>query len=420
MIYSDMLSFGGATLCGLVGVKLFATVANTLQRYSADKTRFRLRNAALESELQRLGRVAVDTGNQLAWEGFRKFRVHAKRPEIDGCHSIYLAPHDGKPLPKFHPGQFLTFSVRVPGQSKPVVRCYSLSDAPNGVFYRCTVKKVPPRSEGMDPGIVSTYFNDRLKKGDLLDVKAPRGGFYLDMTRETPVVLIAGGVGITPLLSMMNTIAASSSRRTAHLFCGFRNGEDHLFKEHLAMLNENYENIHIHTAYSRPSSTDVLGKDYQAKGYVSLELLQSKLPSNNFEYYSCGPPAFMSSVDGMLKNWGVPADSIHSEAFGPASIKKKTPAPNEPVMKSVANVNVAFSRSRVTVPWVKECETLLDLAEKHNIAVDSGCRAGNCGTCAVAIKKGAVTYTQTPDIDVEDGSCLTCIAAPSENVELDA
>lgn len=419
MVYSEMLSFGGATLCGLVGVKLFASAANTLQRYSADKRRFRIRNAALENEIKRVSRVTVETGNKLAWEGFRKFRVQAKRQEINGCHSICLAPHDGKPLPKFHPGQFLTFSVHVPGQPKPIVRCYSLSDAPNGVFYRCTVKKVPPHTEGAAPGVVSTYFNDRLKEGDLLDVKAPRGGFFLDMTRETPVVLLAGGVGITPLLSMMNTIVAAGSRRTAHLFCGFRNSDDHLFKDHLALLNENYDNLHVHTAYSRPNAIDVLGKDFDVQGYVNLDLLKSKLQSNNYEYYSCGPPAFMSSVDQMLKEWGVPSTSIHSEAFGPASIKK--PAPSEAaVLPSAAHVNVAFARSRVTVPWVKECETLLDLAEKHNIAIDSGCRAGNCGTCAVAIKKGSINYKQSPDVDVEEGSCLACIATANENLELDS
>lgn len=421
MIAAELFGFCGAALCGLVGVQLFTTVADSLQRLSSGRTRFRMRNQALQSELSRLSRVASGTESTIAWQGWRKFRVKSKRTEIDGCHSIYLVPHDGKPLPSFKPGQFLTFSIRLPGERKPVVRCYSLSDAPNSVFYRCTVKKVPPR-EPHPPGVVSSFFNDELGEGDLLDVKAPRGGFCLDMTREDPIVLLAGGVGITPLLSMINTVAATESRRTVHMFCGFQNSEDHLFKRHLELLNENYHNLHIHTAYSAPLETDVQGKDYTSVGYVTLDLLKEKLPSNNFEFFMCGPGPFMNSLDSILKGWGVPADSIHSEAFGPASIAKPKPTKSAPGVakpKAPETVAVRFARSDVTV-HCDPSETLLDLAEKHSVTIDSGCRAGNCGTCAVAVKNGEVKYTQAPDADVEDGTCLTCIATPESDLELDA
>jgi len=133
----------------------------------------------------------------------------------DVC-SFYLAPHDGKPLPRFLPGQYLTFQLRPPGQAKPIVRCYSLSDRP-GVpeRYRVTIKRVaaPPDKKEIPPGVASNYFHDHLQVGDILDVKAPAGQFVLDLQATTPVVFLAGGVGVTPLLSMINALAEARSSR---------------------------------------------------------------------------------------------------------------------------------------------------------------------------------------------------------------
>ncbi len=143
-----------------------------------------------------------------------------------------------KPLPSFDPGQYLTFRLDIPGQSKPVMRCYSLSDNPKPEFYRVSIKAAPPPLETPDapPGLSSNYFHDYIQEGDILDVKAPGGHFFLDTGKHTPVVLIGGGIGLTPVLSMVNQIVKSGSMRETHLFYGVRNGAHHVMKKDLRRI----------------------------------------------------------------------------------------------------------------------------------------------------------------------------------------
>ena len=225
---------------------------------------------------------------QAGWNGSRKFTVAKKVLECEDVNAFYLKPHDGRPLPAFKPGQYLTFQLDLPGRDKPLIRCYSLSDSPHQKeYYRVTIKKekAPPDKPELPPGAGSTYFTEVLKEGDILNVKAPSGHFFLDMTRMNPIVLIAGGVGITPMLCMANAIAASGSKREAWFFFGVRNQREHIHKAELEKLAAEHENIHLNVCYSRPNPGEVKGKDYQHEGRVCIELLKEVLPSNNFEYY---------------------------------------------------------------------------------------------------------------------------------------
>jgi hypothetical protein len=337
--------------------------------------------------------------------------------------ALYLEPHDGRPLPRFKPGQYLTFQLNVPGRDKPVVRCYSLSDSPHRAeYYRVTIKKekAPPDRPELPPGVGSHFLCDTVKEGDILDVKAPSGHFVLDMARSNPVVLIAGGVGVTPMLCMAQAIAASGSKREVWFFFGVRNSKEHIHKAELDKLAAQNENIHLHVCYSKPGSDDVKGRDYHHEGRVSTELLKELLPSNNFEYYLCGNGAFMKSITDGLEAWGVPESEVHFEAFGPATVKKKAPELTPRETEFLSKVQVTFKRSSKVVPWLKTAGNLLDLAESNGIRIDAGCRAGSCGSCVVAIKSGTVTYLNKPDSDPEPGTCLTCICRPSGNLELDA
>ena len=243
---------------------------------------------------------------ELSWNGYRKFVVARKSPECADVCSFYLAPHDGKPLPPFHPGQYLTFQLTPPGQPKPIIRCYSLSDAPTHPDrYRVTIKRVPQ-------GLSSNHFHDTIKEGDILDVKAPGGHFYLDLTTTHPVVLIAGGVGLTPILSMLNAIIASGQRREVWFFYGVRTRDEVIQKDHLAQLPPE---IHQHICASGEPGGE----------RVSVDLFKRLLPSNNYHFYICGPPPMMSALTADLKAWGVPDERVHFEAFGPASVKKTAP-----------------------------------------------------------------------------------------------
>ena len=199
---------------------------NEARRISLDLLRLRA-DTALQAFNYEKERV------ELGWNGSRKFEIHRKQREAEGVHSFYLVPHDGKPLPPFLPGQYLTFQLRIPDQPKPVIRCYSLSDSPNNPdYYRVSIKKVPPPRDQPDkpPGLSSTYFNDMLQEGAILDVKAPSGQFFLDMTSERPIVFVGGGIGLTPVLSMLTALTESGIRREVWFFLGVRNGKEHFMR----------------------------------------------------------------------------------------------------------------------------------------------------------------------------------------------
>ncbi len=362
--------------------------------------------------------------SEFSWNGFRKFEVHKKITEGGGICSFYLKPHDQKPLPSFDPGQYLTFRLDIPDQSKPVMRCYSLSDSPAPDFYRVSIKAAPPPIDNPDapPGLSSNYFHDHIREGDILDVKAPGGHFFLDTGKHTPIVLIGGGIGLTPVLSMLNHIVKTGSMRETHFFYGVHDGASHIMKEDLQQIARENENIHLHVCYSDPGQDDLEGRDYEYRGLVGVELFKRVLPSNNYEFYFCGPPPMMNALFEDLREWGVPEKHLNYEAFGPATVKKKQEADSAGDRAAVdgAAFEVTFEKSGKTIGWNTGLGSLLDLAEENNIDIDSGCRAGNCGTCITAIKSGEVDYLSEPGEKPEAGSCLACIAVPKGPIVLDA
>ena len=360
------------------------------------------------------------------WSGFRKFRVERKQPEGGGICSFYLVPHDGKPLPPFEPGQYLTFNLKIAGSEKAVVRCYSLSDSPQKAeeYYRVSIKHAlpPPKAPDAPPGQSSSFFHEVLQEGDILDTRAPGGNFFMDQTQHTPVVLIGGGVGLTPVTSMLNSIIDSNSKREAWFFYGVRHGEEHIMKDHYARLEAEHENIHIKVCYSDPrEGIDEEGRDFAHAERVSVDLFKRVLPSNNFDFYICGPPPMMESLVKDLGEWGVPEKHIHFEAFGPASVKKKpAPAADAGASATAATFSVEFAKSGKTCEWSADKGTLLDFAEDQGIDMDFGCRAGSCGTCTTAIRSGEVDYLDPPSAPLESGSCLPCIGIPKTAVVIDA
>ena len=417
------LSFvSGLLLLGGLFIWLALEIFRALLRARAERRQNRIRLERLRAQLVETKlRCREAEQAQAGWNGFRKFAVVRKVAECEDVHAFYLKPHDGRPLPAFKPGQYLTFQLDVPGRDKPLIRCYSLSDCPKD-YYRVTIKKekAPPDKPDVPPGAGSSYFCDTLKEGDILNVKAPTGHFYLDMTKQNPVVLIAGGVGITPMLCMANAIAASGTKREAWFFFGVRNQREHIHKAELEQLATENENIHLHVCYSKPDEQAIKGRDYQHEGRVSIELLKELLPSNNFEYYLCGNGAFMKSITDGLEAWGVPDKDVYFEAFGPATVKKKTVAPTSEETTHLARINVTFARSNKTVRWEPIAENLLEFARSQGIKIDSGCCAGSCGSCVVAIKSGEVDYLKQPDAPPDAGTCLTCVCRPKKHLVLDA
>ncbi len=241
------------------------------------------------------------------------------------------------------------------------------------------------------------------------------------MSTNNPIVLVGGGVGLTPVLSMLNAVVESGSQRETHFFYGVVNGGDHAFKDHLQEIARENENVNLHVCYSNPADDDVEGEDYHHGERVSVDLFKRELESNNYDFYICGPPPMMSSLVGGLEEWGVPDASINFEAFGPASIKKTSDGGVQDAVPDGPSFNVKFARTGKSVSWSADRGSILDIAEANGVVnISSGCRAGNCGSCITAIKVGEVDYLNPPGSTAEDGSCHTCISVPKSNLVIDA
>lgn len=389
-------------------------------RYRFEEKRSRLELEALNQKIKLLN-LKAQSAPEAAWNGYRKFSVSRKVEECEDTYSFYLTPHNGKPLPKFKPGQYLTFEMKFPDEPKPLVRCYSLSDG--SIFddhYRVTIKRFI-RPDGT-PGAISNYFADEVKEGDILDVKAPGGKFYLDIEEERPVVLISGGIGVTPMLAIARELTHIGDKREIYFFFGCRNSVDHMLRDEMIELQKQNPNMRLHMCYSRPLAEDVLGETHNHEGRVTIDLMKEIMPSSNYEYYLCGPGPFMDSLVNGLYEWGVPKKDVKFEAFGPATVSTgpKEPAAN-PESGDQPVAEIEFARSGKKIMWDPVVANLLDFAEANGISsIDSGCRSGSCGACLVAIRQGEVEYVGEPGDEPEDGSCLTCICRPKGKMVIDA
>jgi ferredoxin-NADP reductase len=410
----------GGVLVGGSLIQVGLVSFGNLRRVLGERRQSALALQVLETELASVRELRNKHAESAPpWNGFRKFLVSNKVRECGDVFSFYLTPHDKKPLTDFSPGQYLTFRLNIPGNAAPLVRCYSISDAPRRETYRVTIKRVAPREKGGPPGVGSTFFHDQVEAGDILDVKAPSGQFFLDPYAPKPVVLIGSGIGLTPVLAMLNTLVAQGSRREIWFFHGVRNGTDHIMKSYLETLARENPNVRLNVCCSDLDGSYELGRDYQHAGRISPDLLKKVLPSNNFDFYICGPGPMMQDMTEGLKAWGVPDANIHYETFGPSSVKKVA-AVVAPGATAATGFAVQFRKSCKTVQWLGDHSNILELAESNGVNIPSACRAGACGTCQVAVFSGEIGYVEKPDFETEPGTRLTCIGTPKSDLVLDA
>ena len=418
----EILQVVGALVLGGALLQAAASLFRVARQNALVKQREAL---ALEGFVERarhaVGRTAPPRPQKVrGWTGVRKFYVERKVREAAGVYSFYLRPHDGKLLPPYVPGQYLTVEVSPPGEVRPLVRCYSLSDAPGSrERYRITVKRIGEgeKGEGSPPGKVSSYLHE-LPEGATLNVRAPSGLFFLDIRRTRPIVLIAGGIGITPMLSMLNMVCNFGLKREVYLFYGVRNRGQHAMYDHLKRMQRKHRNLHVVVCYSDPTPSCEKGRDYDHRGRVTVPLMRFLIPFKGCEFYICGPSGMMRSITDGLKDSGVPEADIKMEAFGPASLEP-APAPAHG-RHSQEGPTIAFQRSGKTLTWTPAARSLLDMAEANGVSLNSGCRAGQCGSCAIGIKEGKVRYLASPGETPPRGQCLACIAVPESDLVLDA
>ncbi|MDM5154073.1 NO-inducible flavohemoprotein [Bacillus sp. DX1.1] len=254
-------------------------------------------------------------GKEGGWKDFRNFIVAKKEKESDVITSFYLKPEDGGEVSSFLPGQYIGLKINIPGEKNIHNRQYSLSDASGKGYYRISVKR--ETSKEAPDGIVSNYLHDHVQEGDVLSLSAPAGDFVLNTDSNLPVVLISGGVGITPMMSMLNTLIEQSSNRDVYFIHAALNSNVHAMKEHVRQVVEENKQVKAYTCYSAPTEQDLQTKNFDKEGFVDLEWLQSIIPGAEAEFYFCGPVPFMKGINAALVEWGVAPEHINFEFFGP-------------------------------------------------------------------------------------------------------
>lgn len=258
------------------------------------------------------------------WRGFKPFTVVGKVPESAQITSFYLRPADGAPLPAFRPGQYVSVRLDdIPGQSHAHIRQYSLSDAPGAPHLRISVKREPaPVNAPADApsGVVSNYLHEKIREGDLLNIHVPLGDFALEETSTRPVVLLGGGVGSTPLISMLLHLDRQRSEREVVYVHAVLGREHHAFRDAVARVIRHRPNVRRAVFYAQCSPDDQQGADYEEEGLICRENLSRYLPANpaDADYYCCGPAGFMAAANAILDELGVPASRRHQETFGPS------------------------------------------------------------------------------------------------------
>jgi uncharacterized protein len=345
------------------------------------------------------------------WKDWRNFVVIRKVKESKEITSFYLQPEDNGAIPTFHPGQFLTIKLEIPGQVRPIIRTYSLSDyAEPHAYYRLSIKREPMPS-GLDvmPGIASNFMHDLIHEGSVIPAKPPSGKFILDVQKSLPAVLISNGVGITPMISMAKAVTRLNPKRPIWFIHGARDGSFHAFREEMSAIAAQNPNLTVHYAYSRPREDDE--GHHHSIGYVDTALIRS-LVMQEAEYFLCGSPPFMEAIRAGLKHAGIPDSRVFFEMFTTASKATAERPLVEVNGNNIEAAEIVFAQSNQTIAWSPDSDSLLEFAEANGLNPPYSCRQGICGTCECKLLDGEVEYQTTPTATVKDGSVLICISKP--------
>jgi ferredoxin-NADP reductase len=339
-------------------------------------------------------------------------RIFTETPTIK---TFRLVDPAGGPIPfGFLPGQFLTLTITQDGQT--VKRTYTIASSPTQRDYvELTIKRE-------DLGGISRHLHDRVREGDLLQVAAPQGTFTFTGVEADSIVLIGGGVGLTPLMSVIRYLTDRGWPRDIYLFYCCRTTEDFVFREELERLQRRHPTLHVVATMTRAHGTTWMGPT----GRLTEELLAQTVPDlPSRRIHLCGPPAMMDAMRANLLDLGVPRDRIKTEAFGPAEKPLQRQAAVQAAMAKahpVTTPTVTFTLSGKAAP-LPPGTTVLEAAEHIGVPIDSSCRVGTCGTCKVTLRKGSVTMAVEDALDPEEkasGIILACQARATGNIEVEA
>ena len=371
-------------------------------------------NSLLTGTWDEANKIAQAAAQQDEWLPYKVTKVVKESSLIK---SFYLQAENHQAI-KFLPGQFLTIKANVNG--KDLIRNYSLSSAPADSHYRISIKRESASDPLLPDGVFSNHIHQQLNVGDTLYAKAPRGNFTFDVDSKRPVVLLAGGVGITPMISMarhaLNELIRTRSGEQITFIGAAKDHHQRAFFDEFNNLEKDSSGL-IRALWTLSDIAPSLkpGKDFHHKGRISAELLQAVLPINDYDFYLCGPAGFMQSTYDLLRKLGVSDARIQAEEFGPASLKRDTDHASkafrpEPVAKEAV---IEFSESKVEQAWSEGDGNLLDFAEAHGFTPEFGCRSGQCGACKTKLISGKVAYQTAHPSAVAEDEVLLCCAVPA-------
>jgi ferredoxin-NADP reductase/MOSC domain-containing protein YiiM len=359
--------------------------------------------------------AAVPAGVAVApapsWPGFRTLTVTDVVAETASVTSFRFAADD--PLPAYEPGQFLTLRVRGTGDPAPV-RTYSLSGDPDGGGYRISVKRE-------SRGRVSAYLHEHLRRGDQVEVAAPRGDFVLD-DRTEPVLLISAGIGLTPLLAMLHRLASSRSTREVWWIHATHDEASLAFSAEVAALLALLPPARSLVFCATP--TRALAAGFRA-GRLTAEVLAALDLPVDATAFVCGPESFMDDVVAALTGSGLDPAHVHTERFGsraainPGVVATDAPPPHQPPGSPGTGPAVTFARSGLSTGWSDRYGSVLELAEACDVPTQWSCRTGVCHTCVTGVLSGGAAY-QTPPLEPPgDDELLICTARPTTDLVID-
>ena len=351
------------------------------------------------------------------WLGWRSFTINHIVAETHDIYSFYLSPSDTQAVPAFRPGQHL--AVRLQVENEVIERRWSLSEyCPDKMQYRISIKKV-------DNGLGSSWMH-AAKEGVQVEIKAPSGDFYLDNTDIMPIVLISGGIGVTPMLAMLQAhlLKDKNTRAPIYWIQCVLNKDNHPFRDDVLAKVEEL-GVHIHFVYSGPTENETIGHDYHSCGLLSVDKLMSILKTENikfngktiaippafFSFYLCGPKPMQQALYSGLKEKGV--EKVFFEEF--VSALAMNNADN-----TLDVATVTYKNAKKQLSWHLEDDvSLLELAEFYDLKPQYQCRSGQCHRCKVKVLEGKVRHTLSVEGIGEDEVLLCCGVPDSSQLIID-
>lgn len=377
----------------------FTNKLRLAQEYSGDHQ--------LANTLKQTYTVLSLNKRQASWRGVMVVKVVQESADV---RSFYLTDQEHEPLPASLPGQHILVKSASIDNSNGTSRCYSLSDDCSAGYWRISVKKSSDQ-----PQSVSRWLHEEVAAGDVLQVRGPSGAFFLNTAPDRNVVLVSAGIGITPLLPMLLESRRRSSRSIV-CFSQFRDVAHMPFADSLLHLAEKYTEVAMNIWISRfPKGIAQSSRGLFHEGkFQARDLIQHPDAVVFSDYYICGPEAWQDRIRRDLLSLGVQPESIRYELFQQSELPSTANSSDKLVQHSIH-----FKQSRANAKFQTSHPSLLACASQHNVPLESGCRTGACGSCAIRMVSGKVRYIREPQFQTHENEILPCVCVPESDLELD-